>query len=215
MRLLSTYTASVLLISASTALFAQTASQSVTYNEGNVSHTMNVEGVNFTPTHPEICQPKKPAPVVEAPAPAPVVAEGDADGDGVVDSKDKCPDTPHGYKVDPDGCPVHVTLHVNFAFDSSVLPASSKDDVAKLTRVLSENPPAKVIIIGHTDHTGTDEYNQKLSERRAASLAKKLIDNGIDAKRIETSGKGEKEPIATNATAAGRAQNRRIEVDIQ
>lgn len=142
-------------------------------------------------------------------------AEGDADKDGVVDTLDKCPNTPHGYKVDPTGCPVSVTLHINFAFNSSVIPPSNYGDVTKLTRVMNENPPAHAMIVGHTDYTGTDEYNQKLSERRSKALADKLIANGIDAKRISASGKGEKEPIATNATSAGRAQNRRIEVELQ
>lgn len=209
---ISTYAASALLLAVSTTLFAQS---SVTYTDGDVNRTMNVQSAQFTTTYPEACK-EKPAPAPVAIAPKPVAKpEGDADGDGVVDSLDKCPDTPHGYKVDPNGCPVHVTLHINFAFDSSVLPSSAKDDVDKLVRVLKENPPAKVIIVGHTDYTGSDEYNQKLSERRAASLGQRLVDNGIDGQRIEMSGKGEKEPIATNATAAGRAQNRRIEVEIQ
>jgi OOP family OmpA-OmpF porin len=207
---LSAYAASMLMLAMSTALFAQS---SVTYTDGDANRTMNVQSTQFETTYPEICK-DKPAPVAVAPKPKPA-PERDADGDGVVDSLDKCPDTPHGYKVDPNGCPVHVTLHANFAFDSSVLPASSDNDINNLTRVLKENPPAKVIIVGHTDHTGTDEYNQKLSERRAASLAKRLAENGIDKNRIETSGKGEKEPVATNATAAGRAQNRRIEVELQ
>lgn len=210
MHSISTYAASAILLAMSTTLFAQS---SVMYTDGDVNRTMNLQGTQFETSYPEICK-DKPAPVAAAPMPKPVPAK-DSDGDGVVDSMDKCPDTPHGYKVNPDGCPVHVTLHVNFAFDSSVLPASSKTDVNTLTRVLKENPPAKIIIVGHTDHTGSDEYNQKLSERRADSLAKQLIDNGIESGRIETSGKGEKEPIATNETAAGRAQNRRIEVEIQ
>ena len=208
---ISTY-AAALILAMSAPLLAQS---SVTYTDGDVNRTMNVENTQFSTTYPEVCK-DKPAPVVEAPKPKPAPQpEKDSDGDGVVDSLDKCPDTPHGYKVDPNGCPVHVTLHVNFAFDSSVLPASANSDVEKLTRVLKENPPAKVMIVGHTDSTGSDEYNQKLSERRAASLAKRLSDNGIDKNRIQTTGKGEKEPIATNGTAAGRAQNRRIEVEIQ
>ncbi len=206
---ISTYAASALMLAMSTTLFGQT---SVTYTDGDVNRTMNVESAKCTTTYPEVCKEKKPVPVAVAPKPKP---EGDADGDGVVDSRDKCPDTPHGYKVDPDGCPVHVTLHVNFPFDSSVLPASANSDINTLTRVLKENPPAKIIIVGHTDHSGSDEYNQKLSERRAASLGKRLVENGIEAERIEMSGKGEKEPVASNATAAGRAQNRRIEVAIQ
>jgi len=80
---------------------------------------------------------------------------------------------------------------------------------------MKENPPAKAIIVGHTDHTGTDAYNQGLSERRSKALGDKLIQNGIEADRIITSGKGEKEPMATNSTREGRAQNRRIEVELQ
>ncbi|HEX5624151.1 MAG TPA: OmpA family protein [Sulfuricurvum sp.] len=206
---ISTYAAAALILAMSTTLFAQS---SVTYTDDDVNRTMNVQGAQFATTDPEVCKEKQPAPVAAAPKPKP---EGDADKDGVVNSKDKCPETPHAYKVDPEGCPVHVTLHLNFAFDSSVLPASSKSDIDKLTRVLKENLPAKVIIIGHTDHTGTDDYNQKLSERRANALAKRLVENGIEVQRIEASGKGEKEPVMTNTTREGRAQNRRIEVDIQ
>jgi OOP family OmpA-OmpF porin len=172
--------------------------------------------IQFAPAHPASCTEKKTAPIAEAskPAATPKLAL-DSDGDGVVDDLDKCPDTPHGYKVDPTGCPVSVTLHLNFAFNSSIIPASADGDVAKLARVMKENLPVKAIIIGHTDSVGTDEYNQKLSEKRAQSLAKTLTESGIDANRMNVSGKGEKAPIATNATAAGRAENRRIEVKLQ
>jgi OOP family OmpA-OmpF porin len=80
---------------------------------------------------------------------------------------------------------------------------------------MKENPPAIAIIIGHTDYTGTDEYNQKLSERRAQFLGAKLQENGIEANRIKTSRKGGKEPFATNNTRKGRTQNRRTEVKLQ
>lgn len=198
--------------------YAQSEQTAVPYSDGKENKTMNVQATQFAPTHPAACAEKKPAPIVETPKPVAVIipkAEGDADKDGVVDTLDKCPNTPHGYKVDPTGCPVSVTLHINFAFNSSVIPPSNYGDVTKLARVMNENPPARAIIVGHTDYTGTDEYNQKLSERRSKALADKLIANGIDAKRISASGKGEKEPIATNATSAGRAQNRRIEVELQ
>ncbi len=216
MQPLSKYTASMLILGISVALFAQSEPKSVTYtDEKGSSQTMNVETAQYTTNPPEACAEKKPVPIEEAkPAEAPK-PEADSDGDGVVDSLDKCPDTPHGYKVDPTGCPVHVTLHLHFAFDSSVIPASDYPEVEKLAKVMKENPPAKAIIIGHTDWTGTDEYNQKLSERRALSLSKKLQENGIEVNRIQTSGKGEKEPIATNSTSEGRAKNRRIEVNLE
>lgn len=211
MKPLSTFSAAILMLSIGMTLSAQ---QTITYTEGNTTQTINAETKQFAPNYPEVCLEKKAPP--PAPAPVPVIkSDIDSDRDGIADAKDKCPDTPHGYKIDPTGCPVHVTLHVNFAFDSSILPASANGDVETLARVMKENPVATAIIVGHTDHTGTDAYNQKLSERRAHSLGKALQGKGIEAERIKTSGKGEKEPVATNATREGRAQNRRIDVELQ
>ena len=68
--------------------------------------------------------------------------------------------------------------------------------------------------MGHTDSIGTDAYNQKLSERRAASVKAYLVSKGIDPNRIYTEGKGKKNPIASNKTKEGRAQNRRVEIEI-
>jgi OOP family OmpA-OmpF porin len=196
--------------------YAQTEQTTVPYSYNNENKTMNVQAIQFAPTHPASCAEKKPAPIAEAPKPKAVIKpEKDSDGDGVVDSKDECPDTPHGYKVDPKGCPVSVTLRLHFAFDSSVIPVKDYPEVEKLAKVMKENPPAKAIIVGHTDAVGTDAYNQKLSERRAQSLSKKLTENGIEANRISASGKGEKEPVVSNATRDGRAKNRRIEVNLQ
>lgn len=215
MQPLSKCTASILILGMSVALFAQSEPKNVAYTDGNnKTQTMNVEMTQFATERPEACSEKKPEPVVEAPKAAPQ-PEADSDGDGVVDSLDKCPNTPHGYKVDPTGCPVSVTLHLHFAFDSSVIPVSDYSEVEKLTKVMKENPPSKAIVIGHTDWSGSDEYNQKLSERRSQALKDKLVSNGIEAERISASGKGEKEPIATNKTREGRAQNRRIEVQLQ
>ncbi|MDP2077693.1 MAG: OmpA family protein, partial [Sulfuricurvum sp.] len=70
-------------------------------------------------------------------------------------------------------------------------------------------------IIGHTDDVGSDKYNQTLSEKRSKAMGDKLIANGISADRITTTGMGEKQPIATNKTAQGRAQNRRIQVNLK
>jgi len=96
--------------------YAQNEKSSVDYMNGEMKQTMNTQSTTFAPGHPEICAEKKaaptPAPVI---APVAVKAEVDTDKDGVVDTKDKCPDTPHAYKVDPTGCPVSVTLHLHFA----------------------------------------------------------------------------------------------------
>lgn len=182
----------------------------------------------FAPTHPDACSEKKAAqtPIVipepkvaEAlppPPPAAVIPkESDSDNDGVVDSKDECPDTPKGYKVDTKGCPSSVTLHLNFASNSSTLPVSAEKDIKELTEFMNENPAAVITIIGHTDSTGKKAKNQVLSENRAKALSSRLIQNGITSERIKASGKGVNEPIASNKTPKGRAENRRIEILIR
>lgn len=195
------------------------AEQKVSYFDGKENRTMSVERTNFAPTHPDCCSEKKSLPVVTAPVSTviPVVKaeEGDADGDGVVDSKDQCPDTPKGYQVDDKGCPKSVTLHINFAFASNLIPTSAAQDVINLTNFMKNNPASNITIVGHTDIIGNDERNQPRSEARARALGDKLIVNGIDGNRIKTSGKGSHEPIATNDTDAGRAQNRRIQIEIR
>ncbi len=182
---------------------------------------------NFTPSYTDACTEKKavtpavmPAPVitstpVRTPASAPFVAtKEDEDGDGVIDLKDQCPHTPHGYKVDPDGCPRSVTLHIQFVTGKSTLLPSSDKDVKMLTDFMVENPASKITIIGHTDNVGKKKPNQILSEARSKALESRLIQNGIEKERITTSGKGMSEPIASNKTSAGKALNRRIEIKI-
>jgi len=169
----------------------------------------------FSPSYQEMIknQPSTQAsPVVVAVA-APKVS--DDDQDGINNGIDQCPQTPKGYKVDIKGCPRSVTLHINFPFASNDLPVSSAREVEILTTFLQENPASIVTIIGHTDSIGIDERNQPRSEARAAALGEKLISNGIDKNRIKTSGQGAKNPIASNTTDDGRAQNRRIEIQIK
>lgn len=194
------------------------ATENVAYFDGKENRTMSVERTDFAPTHPDCCSEKKSLPAAAVPAATAIPAiktEGDTDGDGVVDSKDQCPDTPKGYQVDIKGCPKSVTLHINFAFASNLIPTSAAQDVIDLTNFMKNNPASNITIIGHTDIIGNDERNQPRSEARARALGDKLIANGIDGNRIKTSGKGSHEPIATNNTDAGRAQNRRIEIEIR
>jgi outer membrane protein OmpA-like peptidoglycan-associated protein len=87
--------------------------------------------------------------------------------------------------------------------------------VDRLAMVLKEDPQRKVMIEGHTDSVGSDEYNQSLSERRAASVQSALFERGVEASQISTVGKGESTPVASNDTAAGRQQNRRVELVFQ
>jgi OOP family OmpA-OmpF porin len=142
----------------------------------------------------------------------------DSDGDGVPDYRDKCPGTPAGAKVDADGCEIMASMVINvttdhFDFDSAKLkPAmmSALDDVA--AKVKASPGDESLSIVGHTDSTGPEAYNQGLSERRAEAAATYLVEQGVPASRITTSGMGESQPVADNSTREGRAMNRRVEI---
>ena len=156
----------------------------------------------------------KPVAVVPAAAVAAVVAPIDSDKDGVFDPTDKCPTTPTGFKVDADGCPIKATLHLNFATDGHGIDAIGNTKVNNFAAFLKESPAYKANIVGHTDSTASDKYNQKLSEKRAQMVKTMLIDQGVTADRLTASGKGETTPVASNKTKQGRAENRRIEVEL-
>jgi len=148
--------------------------------------------------------------------------ELDSDKDGVVDSKDKCPNTAAGVKVDKDGCEGVVKtidtfeIDVQFPLNSAEIGAAYDSQIRRVADALRANSTTYVEIAGHTDSTGTAEYNQKLSERRAASVADRLTGAlGINPDRVSSKGYGEAEPIANNSTDAGRAANRRVEARIQ
>ncbi len=102
---------------------------------------------------------------------------------------------------------------VTFATNSSAISQSFAPALIDVAAVLRDYPDTVVEILGHTDNTGADDYNMSLSERRAASVATSLTNRGV-SQRIITTGMGESDPIASNDTAAGRAQNRRVEVKI-
>lgn len=101
-----------------------------------------------------------------------------------------------------------------FDFDSSTLRTNARNDLGDLSQSLQEYPNTNILIVGHTDSRGSNEYNQDLSERRAGSAASYLIDRGVTPDRLTTLGKGETEPVASNDTDYGRQQNRRVEVAI-
>lgn len=147
------------------------------------------------------------------PAGAKVDANGcelDADSDGVVDRIDQCPNTPAGDKVDEVGCSFNLRLEVFFDTDSAAIKPESFPDLDRAVRLMTTNDRLAGTIEGHTDSRGSDAYNQKLSQRRAESVRQYLVDKGVPASRLDAIGKGESSPIADNATAEGRAQNRRV-----
>ena len=147
---------------------------------------------------------------------APVNSVGcplDSDGDGVYDYLDQCPDTPKGVSVDARGCATALTLRINFKHDSSTVGEDYLADIAKAAQCVNEYPGNKVYIEGHTDSQGSDEYNQGLSERRAAAVVKALVDKyDIPAARLIARGFGESQPVADNTSNEGRFANRRVEV---
>ncbi len=107
-----------------------------------------------------------------------------------------------------------ILKHMYFATDKSDILPMSEPDLQILYNFLSENPRIRVLITGHTDNEGRDEYNQLLSENRANSVKAEMIRRGIDPNRMETNGKGESEPIDTNDTPEGRQNNRRVQVTV-
>ena len=161
---------------------------------------------------------------------APVDKEGcllDSDGDGVYDYLDKCPGTPKGTPVDTKGCPLppaatksaEVTAAgtwlykgVQFETNKADLKASSYPILDEIVAGLKAQPDLKAEIQGHTDDRGKRAYNQTLSEKRAQSVRQYLIDKGIAPDRLTAKGYGPDRPLASNATAEGRAQNRRVEL---
>lgn len=101
-----------------------------------------------------------------------------------------------------------------FDFDKAVLKPEGKSKLDDLTSKLQGINLEVIIAVGHTDSVGTDAYNQKLSVRRAEAVKAYLQAKGIEPNRIYTEGKGEKQPVASNKTAAGRAKNRRVEIEV-
>lgn len=101
-----------------------------------------------------------------------------------------------------------------FGFDQADLKPDAKSNIQKLVASLNANQDTDVLVIGHTDNVGRAEYNLGLSDRRAASVRSYAVAQGLDGSRIKTQGKGATEPIVSNETDDGRAQNRRVEIVI-
>ncbi len=101
-----------------------------------------------------------------------------------------------------------------FDFDKSVLKPEGRAKLDDLVSKIQGINLEVIIAVGHTDSVGTDAYNQRLSVRRAEAVKAYLVTKGIERNRIYTEGKGEKQPIADNRTAEGRAKNRRVEVEV-
>ena len=139
----------------------------------------------------------------------------DTDHDGVPDYLDKCPGTPAGLKVDEQGCEVEelILKGVNFETNSATLTPQSSEVLDEVTAVLRQRTNSKAQIHGYTDSRGSDAFNQKLSEQRAASVVAYLVAHGLPSDSLSARGFGKANPVASNDTAQGRLQNRRVTVE--
>lgn len=155
-------------------------------------------------------------PVVSAPltAPVTVVKPIDSDNDGILDPNDRCPNTASGFKIDENGCPLKATINDHFVFNSDHIDATAASEIRAFVVFMKENPLYKATITGHTDSIGTPENNQIVSVKRAEKVKEALVAQGIEPERLSTVGKGESMPIVSNMLKAGRAENRRIEIDL-
>jgi OOP family OmpA-OmpF porin len=120
----------------------------------------------------------------------------------------------------PEGKPKPVAEKVTFAadvlfdFDKSVIKPEGKSKLDDLASKVKGINLEVVIAVGHADSIGSDEYNQRLSVRRAESVKAYMVSKGLEPNRVYTEGKGEKQPVANNTTADGRAKNRRTEIEV-
>ncbi len=146
----------------------------------------------------------------------------DRDNDGVLDKDDECPDTPG--TVGNNGCPeptAEIISELNeysntvlFDLNKATIRDESEEALESIADLMEEYPNTIFHIEGHTDSTGSAEYNEKLSRERAQSVKDYLIEAGIPESRLTSEGYGEERPIATNNTAAGRQENRRVEISL-
>lgn len=150
-----------------------------------------------------------------APAPTPVAAVADcstidSDKDGVNDCKDLCPNTLPGVKVSVKGCWI---VDVKFDNDKDIIKPQYMPNLDNTAKVIKEHPELKIEIQGHTSKTGGFKHNMNLSERRAIAVKKYLVD-GTHSPNLTTRGYGWTQPIDTNDTEEGRANNRRVQLEV-
>ena len=139
----------------------------------------------------------------------------DTDKDGINDESDKCPSV--AGVAENFGCPKieFNPSYVQFLKGSAILTKSAKSELDKLVNALiNDHPQVRISIQGHTDDTGGDEFNQKLSEKRAESVKTYLVGKKVDAARISAVGYGKSQPVVDNGTAEGKARNRRVEFKV-
>ncbi|MES9853908.1 MAG: OmpA family protein [Candidatus Thiodiazotropha sp. L084R] len=140
----------------------------------------------------------------------------DGDADSIPDISDICPDSAAGAVVDSLGCEKSASIvlrGVNFKTNSDELTETSTEILDRVANTLIANPAVVVEIAGHTDSDADESYNKDLSQRRAETVMAYLTDKGAIASNMTAMGYGEEQPIASNETSEGKAQNRRVELN--
>ncbi|EIZ6086951.1 fibronectin-binding outer membrane protein CadF [Campylobacter coli] len=129
-----------------------------------------------------------------------------------VPTQSQCPAEPReGAMLDENGCEKTISFEGHFGFDKVDINPAFEEKIKEIAQILDENARYDTILEGHTDNIGSRAYNQKLSERRAESVAKELEKFGVDKDRIQTVGYGQDKPRSSNETKEGRADNRRVD----
>jgi len=146
--------------------------------------------------------------------PAPVPAPAPAPKPEATPAPPPAPPKPAAEKPKPVAEKITFAADVLFDFDKSVIKPEGRSKLDDLAGKAKGVNLEVVIAIGHADSIGSDEYNQRLSVRRAESVKAYLVSKGIEANRVYTEGKGEKQPVASNKTKEGRAKNRRTEIEV-
>nr|WP_298414157.1 OmpA family protein [uncultured Halomonas sp.] len=122
-----------------------------------------------------------------------------------------------GIDVDRQGDNIVLNMpnSVTFGFDSSELTSAARQALNDASAVMREYPETRITVAGHTDSSGAEDYNQRLSQRRAQAVGSYLTQGGVASQRLNIVGYGENQPIASNANEQGRAQNRRVEITLE
>ncbi|MBZ9566884.1 OmpA family protein [Modicisalibacter tunisiensis] len=128
--------------------------------------------------------------------------------------RDRLQGTGIGVQRQGDNIVLNMPNSVTFGFDSSELTGQARQALNDVSAVLREYPETRITVAGYTDSTGSKAYNQRLSERRAQAVGDYLMQGGVQRQRLNMVGQGESQPVASNDTEAGRAQNRRVEITV-
>ncbi|MGF1691049.1 OmpA family protein [Photobacterium kagoshimensis] len=145
----------------------------------------------------------------------------DDDDDGVINARDKCPNTPHPAIVDNDGCPTFVAnpeegrIHILFANDSTQITAEYQSQISEMSQFLKAHPSTYIELKGYASPVGNSDYNVGLSQRRAQAVKQSLLGAGIAQSRIMTVGFGDTEPVSADNAEVTNTLSRRVTAQVK